>query len=324
MNEKIYAKCFISCFIIITLIAIFRWVLLWNVQYTYMDGEYPFWMQQKDYINSYNNKREIIFLGDSRMKAAIIPAELCDNSYNLAVGGATTVEMYYSLKRYLKKHPKPEKVIMGFGGFHYQWSDCYKTRTHYFHFLSLREEIESQYMRYKIEKHKLIELKTEIIDSLKYNLLFPQKYSAACINSTFTRGELNHLFYDYTSAEKGQMYFGRAEESSELTVEAGVKNFTLDVWVDLYFQRIVALCNDNSIPLYIEQLPMNEASFEAISTSDWYNDFQACLIQMADKSKIPINTVIPCYPSDCFGDPSHLNENGAMRFTAEIKEKYAL
>ncbi len=324
MNEKIYAKCFIGCFIVIAFIAIFRWVLLWNIQYTYMDGEYPFWMQQKDYINSNSDKREIIFLGDSRMKAAIIPAELCDNAYNLAVGGATTVEMYYSLRRYLKKHPKPEKVIMGFGGFHYQWNDCYKARTHYFHFLSLKEEIESQYTRYKIENQKPIELKAEIIDSLKYNLLFPQKYSAACINSKFQRGELNHLFYDSTSSEKGHMYFGRAEESPELTVEAGLKNFKLDIWIELYFQKIVALCNDNSIPLYIEQLPMNEASFEAISTSDWYNDFQACLIQMADRTGIPINTVIPCYPPDCFGDPSHLNEKGAMRFTAEIKEKYAL
>ena len=293
-----------------------------------MDGEYPFWMQQKDYINSYSNKREIIFLGDSRMQAAIIPAELCDNSYNLAVGGATTVEMYYSLKKYLKNHPKPEKVIMGFGGFHYQGSEAYKTRTHYFHFLSLREEIESQYMRYKAYKtvnNKTIDLKAEIIDSLKYNFLFPQKYSGACINSKFKRGEANHKFYDKTYADKGHMYFGAmAKESTELNSEARQKDFEIDVWIEFYLKKIVALCHDNNIPLYIEQLPMNEASFEAISTSDWYNDFQACLIQMADKSKIPINTVIPCYPSDCFGDPSHLNENGAMRFTAEIKEKYAL
>ncbi|MBQ9283287.1 MAG: hypothetical protein IJ207_14000 [Treponema sp.] len=41
MNSNRYAKSFVFVFLIILAIAVARWILLVNVQYSYMDGEFP-------------------------------------------------------------------------------------------------------------------------------------------------------------------------------------------------------------------------------------------------------------------------------------------
>ena len=267
MNSNRYAKSFVALFLIVAAIAVFRWMLLWNVPYTYMDGEFPFWMQQKDYVRSKGEKPEVIFLGDSRMKAGIIPAKLCDNAYNLAVGGGTTVEMYYSLKNYLKFHPKPKMVVMGFGGFHYQWEDCFEGRTLYFHFLPLKNQLETLFVGYRKCGWDFSTFKAKILDTLKYSLLFPQKYSAACINSKFKREEYNRALFENNAAAKGHMYFGRNERADGLNQEANAQTFAVNPRIEQYLHRIIALCKENDIPLVIEQLPMNTPSWNKIITA---------------------------------------------------------
>ena len=66
------------------------------------------WYHIKEVVNStYNENIELIVIGDSRAKAAFIPSELPEiNSFNLSLGGATPVEGYYILKKYLKGHIK--------------------------------------------------------------------------------------------------------------------------------------------------------------------------------------------------------------------------
>ena len=311
-------------FLIVAAVAVFRWMLLWNVPYTYMDGEFPFWMQQKDYVHTKGEKPEVIFLGDSRMKAGIIPAELCGNAYNLAVGGGTTVEMYYSLGDYLKFHPKPKMVVMGFGGFHYQWEDCFEGRTLYFHFLPLKNQLEAQFVGYRKCGWDFSTFKAKILDTLKYSLLFPQKYSAACINSKFKREKYNRALFENNAAAKGHMYFGMNEKDDGLNQEAYAQTFAVNPRIERYLRRIIALCKENEIPLVIEQLPMNTPSWEKINESGYYAQFRSYLDSLASEAGIPVELAIPCYEPECFGDASHLNTRGAERFSAEIKAKYGL
>ncbi|MBQ9626051.1 MAG: hypothetical protein IJR40_02640, partial [Treponema sp.] len=80
MNDTRYAKFFIGFFLTVATIAVFRWGVLKNTQFEYMDGEFPYWIQQKDYVQAKDDENEVLFLGDSRMKAALIPNELCENA----------------------------------------------------------------------------------------------------------------------------------------------------------------------------------------------------------------------------------------------------
>ena len=323
MNSNRYAHCFAALFLLIAAVALGRFVLLSLVQYSYMDGEFPWWMQQKDYVHTKSDKQEIIFLGDSRMKAGIIPAELCGNAYNLAVGGGTTVEMYYSLGDYLKFHPKPEMVVMGFCIAHYVGEGCFTSRDLYFHFLPLKNQLEAQYIGYKKCGWGFPKFKEKVIDTFKYTLLFPQKYSASCVNSRFRRGEWNHSEYEKNAQNKGHMYFGMNERDGNFNGDAGI-NFIPDARNDFYMRKIIALCKNHEIPFFIEQLPMNTASWEKLQETNCYPSLKNYLNSLAQETGISVELAIPCYEPECFGDASHLNPRGAERFTAEIKAKYGL
>ena len=325
MNSTRYGKFFVGIFLLIAATAAFRWVLLRCVPYTYMDDEYPWWMQTKDYIQTKGERQEVLLMGDSRMKSGVLPSKLCENAYNIAVGGATPLEMYYSLKAYLQAHPKPERIIMGFGGFHYSSEEAFKTRCLYFHFLPLWEELESQLRGYRLGLFDFGKLRNEVTDTLKYELLFPQKYSAACINGKFKREEYNRLQYQNTVETRGHMFFGRnAESDAGLNGEAYSNAFVVNPRINYYLRRIIDLCKELDIPLYIEQLPMNEPSWQKINGSGYYAEFQSYFSTLAEETGIPVETEIPCYEPEFFGDPSHLNPRGAARFTAEIKAKYSL
>ena len=43
---------------------------------------------------------------------------------------------------------------------------------------------------------------------------------------------------------------------------------------------------------------------------------------LEDEYHIPVNKKIPVYPAGDFQDNSHLNEEGARKFTRQFKEKY--
>lgn len=324
MNKTRYALAFIGCYMLTAFVAVFRWLLLLNVQYTYMDNEFPYWIQQKDYVRTAGSKSEILFLGDSRMKSCIIPDQLCDNAYNLAVGGGTAMEMYYSLAEYIRHHPKPEKVFAGFGSFHYAREDCYKSRTLYFHFLPLHQELESLLAAYRTRMVPLKKMQEELLDLLKYELLFPEKYSAACINSKFKRSEFNKKKYAENQAARGHMLFGKEDGSAGLNAEAHSRHFAPHPRGEYYLRRLVSLCKKNDIPLYLIQLPMNEPSWDAVAKNEYYKEFQAYVEAFAQEHDITAETEIPRYSPALFGDPSHVNAKGASEYTRQIKERYGL
>ena len=323
MNPNRYAIFFIGLFILIAITAVFRWCLLWNMQFSYMDNEFPYWIQQKDYVRTKSDKQEVIFLGDSRMKAAVIPNKLCENAYNLAVGGGTSIEMYYTLKHYLENHPKPEKVILGFAGGHWVSEGQFTGRDLYFHFLSPSEQLEAQYIGYKSNQWGFQRFKEKIIGTLEYELFFPQKYSAALINSKFKRGEFNHSEYEKNKMNKGQMFFGMNERTEDFNGDANI-NFVPDKRNDFYLHKIINLCKKHNISFFIEQLPMNTISHEKLGETKFYEKFKSYLSDLESETGITVEKAIPCYEPECFGDSSHVNPRGAERFTAEIKEKYGL
>lgn len=318
MNSKSFSQFFFAVFLMIALTAVFRWIVLSRVPFSYMDGEYPYWTQQKDYVNTKSDKKETVFLGDSRMKAGIIPDEISEKAYNLAVGGGSSFEMFCTLKNYLKNHPKPEKVILGFAPNHLEKDEAFFYRALYFRFFSFFEQTESCFVA-KLTKSENSNFK----EYLKYDLIFPQKYSAACINSKFRREKTNRNEYEKCVVQKGHMWFGLNDFDDGLNQEANDNKFIPSKKCDFYLKKLVKLCENQKIPLFIEQLPMNPASFESINKSGYYFEYQNYLKKIDDKDKnVKVNAEIPCYEPEFFGDNSHLNKKGAERFSKEIKEKY--
>ena len=333
MNSIRYGKFFVGMFLLIAATAVFRWGLLKNVQFEYMDEEFPWWKQAMDYIHTKGDKPEILFLGDSRMEIGIIPDKICVNACNLGLGGSTALEAYYVLKKYLEKHPKPEKVFMGFAGIHFQMDEwVLERRSIYFDFLSFQDVFEAYLINYKLGVLDYDEVREKIDNMLKYKLLFPQKYSAACINSKFKRGEYNRSAYNAVKETKGYRFSIDTEKdaglsaglSYELTDAEGRNGFHVLPRIEYYFHEIINLCKEEGIPLFIVQPPMNEPSWKKISENGYYAGLQKWFSALSEEAGIPVETDIPCYPIEFFGDPNHVNPRGAERFSSEIKAKYKL
>lgn len=161
----------------------------------------------------------------------------------------------------------------------------------------------------------------EVRGVLKYYLLFPQKYSAACINSRFGREESNRSMYQQNAADRGHQYFGRAERVEQAFGDASL-SYRLNPQMDFYLRRIIALCKAKGIALCIEQLPVNEATWEKWNENGKYETFRAFFRRLSEETGVPVESEHPSYPPECFGDASHVNWRGAERFTAEIKAKY--
>ena len=95
----------------------------------YMDDEYAMYHAQRDYLLENQDHNDVIILGDSRTKAGLMPELLSDSTYNLALGGASPIEGYYSLREYLDNHPAPGTLILCYAPMHYMDVDTLWTRT---------------------------------------------------------------------------------------------------------------------------------------------------------------------------------------------------
>lgn len=321
MNAKSFVKYFIALNVAI---AIILQAMLWVVpEMYYMDDEYPMYRQQRDFLNTDTHYHDVMFLGDSRMKAAAIPAQISSDAYNLALGGAGTVEMYYGLIYYLEKHPAPNTVIISFAPNHYEGHGEFSFRTLYFHLLRPEDERSILSKMAELDKGNKEQEKIVKKGALPYDLRLLSEYSWSVYGTEFRRKGTNQKIYDETKSHNGQYYFGRASSAPKPNQEAKRKEFKLLHSFDYYLRELIMLCEENNIKVIIEQLPMNPASSEAIKKSGYLAAYQAYLKALsADFPDITIVYDIPEYPPDCFGDASHLNERGAKKYSAYLKEQY--
>jgi hypothetical protein len=295
----------------------------------YLDKEYPMWKFKIDYTKHNEDSQNIIF-GDSRALAGFIPNEIGENFVNLALGGGTSIENYYLLKKYSEKNI-PKKIILSIAPFHMQNSDVFFARTVAFDLLSNREL-------------------QEIIDvskKLNYNLLSNEQYKSTLDLYKFqvkSYLKLNSFFLDYRSNLKafslrpdrsisnfnifkeiknsdGQYFFGNKEYSSGLNEEAVSKKFLPNKILDYYYKKILNLASENKIKVYVINTPFNQSSFENTSLN-YKNSYNEYILHL--KKKYP-NVIwyseLMFYSDSFFGDPSHLNKKGAKKFSKFVKNK---
>lgn len=299
----------------------------------YMDEEYPSWR----YTKLMENGKEplghpvsaddvTLILGDSRAMADLIPAEMGDNVYNLAVGGATGIEMYYTLCHYIKKETVPKRVVIMFAPFHYSYMDNFWTRSIYFRHLTPREALRVYREGTGLNVSTMEDGEHGYSTIISAALGLPNLYMPALLNSRFTgRLSLNREKYDSMCRQRGHGLFGTADGSKDLNYESNytafdrTKDFSL---LDLYMRRLLALCRENGIETVLMQPPMNRASYEELDADyvSQYTDYIDSLRSDAIPGAV-IDPEILCYDNDLFGDSSHLNEKGARLYTAYFMEK---
>lgn len=303
----------------------------------YMDDEYAMYVQQNDYVTGKLNNENavtathgdnrasdrVLILGDSRAKAGFQPAKLWEGSYNIALGGASPIEGYYGLKKYLANHEKPRTVIMAYAPMHYMDVDTLWTRSIYFHTLSPEDFRDLVRNAANFQDTEKILIENYNVEYLMHYFYMPNKYATALKKSAFVlRHEKTVQKYNDMVAYKGHSFYGTAEYSDGVNGEAKVTDFAASDIITWYLEETFALCRENGIQVILEQTPMNETSY-GILTEDFKNHFRSYMYDLAANN--PDVTVFPdflCYPNDCFGDADHLNEKGVSVYCGYMMEKY--
>ncbi len=319
MNAKKYVSIIISTAVLF-ITAVYL-LTLFLPEIRYMDEEYPYWIQQRDYITTKGTQQEILLLGDSRMKIGALATELGGNVYNLSLGGASPVEMYYTLKTYLAHRPLPKAVIIGFAPTHYtQMYNSYTGRNLYFHYFD--DETAEAVNRVIYEKDG----KDFSAESKLYKYRLPNVYMKPVIKSIFKpRLKENRSLYERTGKEKGRLFShdDNKERKFVFTPESNDKGFKPLNSLTYYTEGLLQLCQENAIPIYIEQLPMGNPGYQKLKDNGYFTDYKAYLKALYDKYPATIiNYEVPLYEAQYFQDDSHLNIKGSKKFSRELKEKY--
>lgn len=297
---------------------LFIWILAWVLpEEYYMDIEYPYWIQQKDYIFSDNVQQEILLLGDSKVKTGIISTEMGDNVYNLALGGATSIEMYYTLKTYLQHHPKPLLVIIAFAPVHYFEVGSYWKRNLYFRYFSeeTANEVDDVMLNYD----------GTLKQSEKYFHRLPNVYMKPIIRHLFNpRTEENRETYKKISDAKGWLCLNVDGREPVFNNNMSLDDFKILPSLNYYMNLLLTLCKSESIPVYIEQSPMRKEEYDILNSSGYFDSYNAYIHSFALKYEIPVEELVPTFEDRYFSDDLHLNEEGARLLTAQWKEKYKI
>lgn len=291
----------------------------------YMDDEYAMYKAQRDYIDgkleaSYN---KLLIMGDSRAKAALMPKKLSKKCYNLALGGTSPIEGYYTLVDYLENHDKPETILISYAPVHYMKVDVFWKRSIYFHYLK-HDQIMDVFKTAKTMKNTEDVLTEQYLtDYYAYAYYMPNKYGGALKNAGFVfRKKANDANYEQVVKDKGHHFFGLAEESGGVDCEAKVSDFLRNDIITYYLEKTLALCKEQGIQVIIEATPVNETSY-SIFTESFKAHFREYMNELASAHpEAQIYTDFYIYPNTLFGDADHLNPRGSDEFARFIKEKY--
>lgn len=289
----------------------------------YMDEEYAMYRQQKDYVTKNQDANRVLIIGDSRTKAGFIPDELSDSCYNLALGGTTPIEGYYTLKEYLEHHPAPECVVIAYAPMHYMDVDALWTRNIYFHVMNREDTAELFQIAAGCQNNENILIENYRLEYAMYRFYMPNKYCTALKNAAFIgRHGANVSKYRQMTLERGHNFFGLANGSGDVNGEAKEADFISSDVITIYMQKIFDLCSERGIRVVVEQLPMNETS-RSILTEDFKSHYRQYMDELAIANPtVQIFGDFYMYPNDYFGDADHLNQVGASAYCQFMKERY--
>ncbi len=289
----------------------------------YMDEEYPAWRYTGQVAQGRmgnDSDYDTVILGDSGAMSSIVPALTESDCVNLAVGGATSIEMYYFFEEYLKNHKAPETVVIMFAPFHYWHIDNYETRTLYFKAISATRLFDLYDNAKKCDASSVWK-KGRIGDELSARASLPNKYLPAIKAARFTgRYAVNTDAFSDIVKERGWGSFGSLEECYDESYETSYEDMEVTgdaKLITLYMQRILRLCNDNKIHVRIIQPAVNTATFEGLNEHYYgaYRNYIKQISQVCDD--VEYESELRVYDGKYFADTSHLNRKGAEKFTKE-------
>ena len=215
----------------------------------FLDPEYGLWVLKRQMVASCDF-RSTVALGDSRVVAAVVPAELRDTT-NLALGTATPLEMYFVARRLTACRKPPQRVLLNFSPMDLRGDDYYWARPALFGFLSLAELEEVRATARTLHDSTLYRPPTVWdLDAKVRNWLYAHAFPAFYLNSMW-KGRLAMRLATYRNVyTKARVagghilyldVYGSNDSAEQPAEEATVKAFTVSPLLDYYLTRMLIL-----------------------------------------------------------------------------------
>ncbi|WP_072391068.1 hypothetical protein [Hyphomicrobium sp. CS1GBMeth3] len=295
----------------------------------FMDPEWAMWTAKMQIVKECD-QGDTIILGDSRAMAGLIPATMGDNVTNLALGGGTQIENYYTARRALACPAPLKRALISFLPIDISRNQVYWERTAQFGFLDFdeMEEVRKTSLRVQdplIYHDTRVGTLLDIVRNFSYRISFPPYYTPAMINAHFVgRRGRNEREIDATLRDRGHHYFGTSLASNAIADDAEQRKFTPSPIMMDYLDRVLTLLRDNDADVYFVTPPLNPATFEHMSP-EVVASFKSLLAAIAKRHPNfhVLGDVVYSRPADHFGDLEHLNVKGATAWSEEIKNLLA-
>lgn len=298
------------------------WALTSSFREGFLAPEYGMWMAKREWVQNCRFEPTVV-LGDSRMVAGVIPAKL-GNTTNLALGGATPIEMYYTMLHASACPNPPRRVVMSFSPEQLMGTEYFWPRTALFGYLT-NDELNQIRREARHVGDKALYPAPNIgdFDAIFTNWLyahhFPSYYMSSIINGRVI-GRLGayRQIQQEIADTGGQHFYGQANGAHDTAEEDDHDSFHASPLLDVYFTKLLALCKQAGIPVYYIAAPWNDTTWSRLHPG-FADQFQAYLQNVAQRfPNLHLVTPIAHMDDAYFGDEYHLNAKGAEIFSAQV------
>lgn len=280
---------------------------------------YGRWQAQLAFVQSPAPYPEILIAGDSRAHAALLPERLGPGARSIALSGATAIETYFLLRRYLEKHPAPRTLLLSVSPYHLENADSFWRRTIKWKALRAGEVLEVFRRTGELGDPVLGEPdpRSLALRWARLRLNYVGDYAAELRNaSRELRWLRNRREFEEVEAAGGHAYYGRDPGSSapnrEATDEDGFQPSPL---LGAYLRDLLELASRREVRVVFAAMPVNRGSWRAMDPR-YRDDYHRHLVKLAGEHPgAEFRGFLWTLPDDHFGDSSHVNERGAALVT---------
>ena len=306
----------------IVLVLLPLWALTSNFRAGFLAPEYGMWVEKRAWVQDCRFAPTVV-LGDSRMVAGVLPHQL-GNATNLALGGASPIEMYYTMRHAFACANPPKRVIVSFSPSQLEETGYYWPRTALFGYLSFAELEQVRRESRRIGDRALYGTQNiGDFDAILTNWLYAHHFPSYYMSSLFNGRIIGRLgayraIRQEVAETGGEHLYGQAHGTNEIAEEAHMTTFQAHPLLNDYFDKLLAMCQQNGAEVWYVAAPWSAVTYDRASPAA-LREIGAYVDGLAQRfPNMHVVAAVSRMDDKYFGDPYHLNATGAERFTADI------
>jgi hypothetical protein len=299
---------------------------------SYLDKMYAQWEAKLDLLQDMP-PGSVVILGSSLAEHDLDPARLGPDVYNLALGGATSIEVSHLARKLVASPHPPRAIILSISPYRcFNSFFFWDTGVKYGLFdANELETIRADARRFdgphRVQPDAvspfgpatLGDVEARLKDTL-YVDRFPSYYLASLLaGGLFLRHHDNVAMYNETRAHRGFDNFIDSNGSQELTPDVDCASFVHTELLDHYLSLTIEVFQKKNIPVYFIGCPINESTFKVLHPgyATGYADFLKSYEARYSNFRL-LGDPMPSYPWTDFQDGSHLDEKSADKFSNQV------